>query len=138
MVHQGGRALIPALSVHVCPGLAALGPPVQPVGAWGIVCVLARIMAHTDTLIGYRVCRRTLRSCWQSIHKSLLPVGPFSPLPDLPVCTEFGGSKMATNRPQGRTPLLCCTYEALTCARQCAVHHRPMDLYSVGTKVQVC
>ena len=110
VVHQGGRALIPALHVHICPGLAELGPQVQPVCVWGIACVLARIMSHTDSVTGCRVCqlayRRNLQLCWQSIHKCLLPAGPLGLLCELPVRTKFRGSEIATNGPQGPTSLL--------------------------------
>ena len=74
VVHQGGRTLIPALCVHVCRGLAELGPPVQPVGGPGILCVFACIIAHTDNLTRYRVCQLAycsrLGPCCQSIHKT--------------------------------------------------------------------
>ena len=140
-MHQSGRALIPALCVHVCPGLAVLGAAVQPAGVCGIPCIFACTMPHTDILTRYRVCQlvycRTLGSCWQSIHESLLSAGSFGLPCELPVHTDFGGPQIATNRPQGCTPLLYCIRQALPCAWKCAVHFHLMHLYLVGTKVHV-
>ena len=93
MVHQGGCALVPALCVHICPTLASLGPPMQPVCIQGIARVFAPIMAHTDHVTGHRVCqlahRGTLGSCRQGIDKCLLPAGSFGLRRELPVLTEF-------------------------------------------------
>ena len=70
-MHQSGRALVPALYVHICLSLASLGPPMQPVCIRGISRVFARIMALTDYVTGHRVCQlahcSTLGSCRQCI-----------------------------------------------------------------------
>ena len=60
-MQQSGCALIPALRVHVCPGLAALSPPVQPVDVLNILCTFPCIMAQAENLARYRV--RQLAYC---------------------------------------------------------------------------
>ena len=57
---------------HVRPGVAVPRPSLQAMGVWGISCIFACIMAHTDSITRYRVCQlaycSTLGHCWQSIY----------------------------------------------------------------------
>ena len=111
-MQEGRGALVPALGVHVSPDLAALGPALQPVRISVLSCVLARIMAHTDNLTRYRVCQLAPR--WQSIHKGLLPAGPFGLLCELRVSSLYAknpeGPQVRLTGPKATRH--CCTAPA--------------------------